>query len=254
MRLLKAFALATTLLVAGPALAADEGHGTELPSGNFSFDGVFGTFDRASAQRGFQVYKEVCSNCHSMRLMSYRNLLDIGLSEAQVRDIAATVQIPDGPNDEGAMFERAGRVSDHFRRPFANDQAARSANGGALPPDLSVITKAREGGADYVHALLTGYSDPPAGVTIMEGLHYNRWFPGHQIAMAPPLSDGQVQYTDGTATSVDQMAHDVATFLTWAAEPELEVRRAMGVKILIFLAILAGLAYATKRKVWANAH
>ena len=254
MRKIQALLLAAGLLAAAPTFAADDSHASpEIPNAGFSFNRIFGTFDRAAAQRGFQVYKEVCSNCHSMRQMYYRNLTDLGLSAEQVRNIAASFQIPDGPNDEGQMFERAGRVSDHFRRPFANDQAARAANGGALPPDLSVITKAREGGANYIYGLLTGYHEPPAGVTVMEGMHYNAVFPGHQIAMAPPLSDGQVDF-GGAPNNVDAMARDVATFLAWASEPELEVRRAMGVKILIFLGILGVLAYLTKRRIWADAH
>lgn len=250
---LKALAVVGTLLGAGTvALAA--GEEIEIPHTRFSFSGIFGTYDRASAQRGFQVYKEVCAACHSMRLLAYRNLRELGLSDAEVRAIAATVQITDGPNDEGQMFERPGRPSDRFRRPFPNDAAARAANNGALPPDLSVITKAREGGASYLYALLTGYADPPAGVTLMEGMSYNRYFPGHQIAMARPLNDGQVEFHDGTRATVEQMARDVTTFLAWAAEPELETRRAMGLRILLFLAVLGGLVYAVKRRIWADVH
>jgi len=246
----KALALAIGLFATAPAHAA--GEAIVIPDTKFSFDGVFGTYDRASAQRGFQVYKEVCSACHSLRLVSCRNLSELGLTEAQVEAIAAGYQIVDGPNDEGQMFERAGRPADRFRKPFANDAAARAANNGALPPDLSVIAKAREGGADYLYALLTGYADPPAGVTVMDGMHYNKYFPGHQIAMGAPLNPDQVDYADGTKATVEQMARDVATFLQWAAEPELEQRRALGVKIIIFLTILAGLTYAVKRKVWAD--
>jgi ubiquinol-cytochrome c reductase cytochrome c1 subunit len=251
---LKAFAVLGGLLAAMPAPARAAGEAIAIPDTRFSFDGVFGTYDRASAQRGFQVYKEVCAACHAMRLMSYRNLRDLGLTEAQVAAIASQFQVQDGPNDEGQMFERAGRPSDRFRSPFANPQAARAANNGAYPPDLSVIAKARAGGADYLYALLTGYSDPPAGVTLMDGMNYNRYFPGHQIAMAAPLNPDQVQYSDGTPATVENMARDVATFLQWAAEPELEQRRAMGVKVILFLTILGGLAYAVKRKIWANAH
>lgn len=247
---LKALALALGLFAAIPAHAA--GEAIVIPDQKFSFDGIFGTYDRASAQRGFQVYKEVCSACHSMRLLSYRNLRELGLSEAQVAAIASQFQIVDGPNDEGQMFERDGRPADRFRKPFANDAAARAANNGALPPDLSVMAKAREGGADYLYALLTGYVDAPAGVTVMDGMHYNAYIPGHQIAMGAPLNPDQVEYADGTKATVEQMAHDVATFLQWAAEPELEQRRALGVKIIIFLTILAGLTYAVKRKVWAD--
>jgi ubiquinol-cytochrome c reductase cytochrome c1 subunit len=246
----KAVALAIGLFAAAPAYAA--GGDIEIPDRKFSFDGVFGTYDRASAQRGFQVYKEVCAACHSLRLLSYRNLRELGLTEAQVAAIAAQVEIKDGPNDEGQMFERPGRPADRFRSPFANDAAARSANNGALPPDLSVMAKARAGGADYLFALLTGYVDPPAGVTVMDGMHFNRYYPGNQIAMGAPLNPDQVDYADGTSATVEQMAHDVSTFLQWAAEPELEQRRALGVKIIIFLTILAGLTYAVKRKVWAD--
>jgi ubiquinol-cytochrome c reductase cytochrome c1 subunit len=246
----KALALAFGLFAAAPVHAA--GGDIVIPDRKFSFDGVFGTYDRASAQRGFQVYKEVCAACHSLRLLSYRNLRELGLTEAQVAAIAAQVEIKDGPNDEGQMFERPGRPADRFRSPFANDAAARAANNGALPPDLSVMTKARAGGADYLFALLTGYVDPPAGVTVMDGMHYNKYFPGHQIAMGAPLNPDQVEFADGTSATVEQMAHDVSTFLQWAAEPELEQRRALGVKIIIFLTILAGLTYAVKRKVWAD--
>ena len=253
-RSLRALVLGLGLIAgASPALAA--GGEIELPNTRFSFDGLFGHFDRASAQRGFQVYKEVCSACHAMHLLSYRNLRQLGLSDAEVAGIAATVQVMDGPNDEGQMVERPGRASDRFHSPFPNEQAARSANNGAYPPDLSVITKAREGGADYIHALLTGYGDPPAGMHIADGMHYNKYFAGHQIAMPPPItSDGQVEYHDGTKATVDQMVSDVSQFLTWAAEPELEERKSMGVKMILFLTVLGGLAYAVKRKVWADVH
>lgn len=249
---LGAFALVGSLMAATPARAA--GEAIAIPNHPFSFDGIFGTYDRASAQRGFQVYKEVCANCHAMHLLSYRNLRELGLTEAQVAAIASQVQVQDGPNDEGQMFERNGRPSDRFRSPFPNAQAARAANNGAYPPDLSVITKARNGGADYIYALLTGYADPPEGVTLGDGMNYNRYFPGHQIAMGAPLNPDQVEFADGTPGTVENMARDVATFLQWAAEPELEQRRAMGVKIIIFLTILGGLAYAVKRRVWANVH
>jgi ubiquinol-cytochrome c reductase cytochrome c1 subunit len=250
---LKALAIIGGLIAAAPAAHA-AGEEIHIPRAGFSFDGVFGTFDRASAQRGFQVYSQVCASCHAMHLLSYRNLRDLGLTEAQVAAIASQVQVMDGPNDEGQMFERAGRPSDRFRSPFPNPQAARAANNGAYPPDLSVIVKARAGGADYIHALLNGYSDPPAGMTLGDGMNYNRYFPGHQIAMARPLNPDQVEFADHTPATLENMSRDVATFLAWAAEPELEERRAMGVKLIIFLTILAGLAYAVKRKIWANAH
>lgn len=249
MRILKALAVALSLSVASPGLAAVA---PSPPDARFGFAGLFGTFDRGALQRGFQVYQEVCSACHGMRLLSYRNLLDIGLTEEQVRAIAASYQITDGPNDEGEMFERPGRLSDRFRSPFPNQQAARVANNGAYPVDLSVITKARQYGANYLHALLTGYVDPPPGVEVMAGMNWNTWFGGNQIAMPNVLNEDQIEFADGTRATVEQMSRDVSTFLAWAAEPELETRRQMGVKVLIFLAILGGLVYATKRKVWAD--
>jgi ubiquinol-cytochrome c reductase cytochrome c1 subunit len=249
--LLGALALGAAALVnAAPARAA--GEAIAIPNVQFSFEGFFGAFDRSSQQRGFQVYKEVCSACHSLRLLSYRNLMQIGLPEAQVRAIAAEFQVVDGPNDMGETFERPARLSDRFRRPFPNEQAARAANNGAYPLDLSVIVKGRSGGADYIYALLTGYEDPPAGFQLMEGMHYNKYFPGHQIAMPSVLNDGQVEFADGTEASVSQMARDIATFLAWAAEPELEERKAMGVRIILFLVVLGGLTYAVKRKIWAD--
>ena len=251
---LKAIAVAAGLLSAGAPAARAAEPAAALPDVPFSFEGLFGTFDRASAQRGYQVYKEVCANCHAMRQLSFRNLREIGLSEAEVRAIAATVQVQDGPNDEGQMFERPGRPSDRFPAPFANENAARAANNGALPPDLSVIVKARAGGADYIYGLLTGYTDPPAGFQLGEGMNYNKYFPGHQIAMAPPLNEDQVSFADGTKATVEQMAHDVTTFLAWAAEPEMETRKQLGVQIILFLTILGGLVYAVKRKVWSDLH
>lgn len=249
-RLIVALALA-----AGLALPAAAAEGTPpLPRVNWSFSGPFGTFDRAAAQRGFQVYKEVCSACHGLHQLAYRDLMKLGLTEDEVKAIAADVQIQDGPDDSGEMFERPGRPSDRFRSPFPNEQAARAGNNGAFPPDLSVIVKARAGGADYIHALLVGYSDPPADVTPMEGMHYNRYFPGHEIAMAEPLSDDRVEYADGTQPTLEQLSQDVTTFLAWAAEPELEVRRAMGVKIILFLLVLTILTYMVKRKVWSDLH
>ena len=225
------------------------------PKQQWSFDGIFGTFDQGALQRGFQVYKEVCSACHAMSLMAYRHLGAIGFSEDQVKAIAATVQVTDGPNDEGEMFERPGRPSDRFKAPFPNEKAARAANSGAYPPDLSVITKARAGGADYVYAILTGYGAAPADFKLQEGMSYNEYFPDHQIAMPQPLTgDGQVEFADGTKATVPQMAHDLATFLSWAAEPKLEARKHMGVKVILFLIALTLMLYAVKRKVWAGVH
>jgi ubiquinol-cytochrome c reductase cytochrome c1 subunit len=241
---------AAAALHAAPARAAGEAY--PPPNVRFTFDGLFGTFDRGQLQRGFQVYKEVCAACHAMRQLSYRNLLEIGLTEAQVRNIAAQFEVVDGPNDQGEMFERPARLSDRFRRPFPNEQAARAANNGAYPPDLSLIVKARKNGADYLHALLTGYSEPPPGFELMDGMHYNRYFPGQQIAMPNVLNPGQLEFADGTEATVENMARDVTAFLAWAAEPELEQRRQMGVRIILFLIVLGGLTYAVKRKIWAD--
>jgi ubiquinol-cytochrome c reductase cytochrome c1 subunit len=239
-------------LAAGAARAAEDA--PKPPKQHWSFAGMFGTFDRAALQRGYQVYKEVCAACHSMRLLSYRNLAALGFNEDEVKAIAAGFEVTDGPDDKGEMFKRPGRPSDRFVSPFPNEEAARAANNGAYPPDLTLMTKARDHGADYVHALLTGYENPPAGVTVMTGMNYNKYFPGHQIAMAPPLAENAVAFADGTKATVPQMAHDVATFMTWAAEPELEVRKRMGIKVILFLIVLSGLLYAVKRKVWKGIH
>ncbi len=238
------------LALSAPATAAE----APAPSIEWSFDGLFGTFDRGALRRGFQVYSEVCASCHSLELLSYRNLRAIGFSEDQVKAIAAEVEVTDGPNDEGEMFERPGRPSDRFVSPFANPQAARAANGGALPPDLSLMTKARKSGADYLHALLTGYADPPSDKEMADGMSYNPYFPGNQIAMAPPLGEDAVEYADKTKATTGQMANDVTTFLAWAAEPEMEERKRMGVKVVLFLIVLTGLFYAIKRRVWADQH
>jgi ubiquinol-cytochrome c reductase cytochrome c1 subunit len=221
---------------------------------DWSFEGFFGTYDRSAAQRGLQVYREVCQTCHGLKYVAFRNLQALGFTEDEVSAIAAEYQITDGPNDEGEMYERPGRASDYFPPPFPNEPAARLANGGALPPDLSLITKARADGTNYLYSLLQGYEEPPAGEEGLEGLYYNAYFPNHWIAMPPPLSDDQVSYADGSSTSIEQMSADVAVFLTWAAEPMLEQRKQTGLKVLLFLIIVTGLFYATKRKIWADAH
>jgi ubiquinol-cytochrome c reductase cytochrome c1 subunit len=240
------------LAISTPALAA--GDAAEVPSADWSFQGLFGTFDRPALQRGYQVYMEVCASCHSLRLLSYRNLQEIGFSEAKVKEIAAEIEVTDGPNEDGEMFERPARPNDRFVPPFENKQAARAANGGAYPPDLSLMTKARKNGINYLHALLTGFSDAPENVEMSEGMSYNKFFPGGQIAMAAPLSEDAVEYEDGTKATVEQMSKDVTTFLAWAAEPELEERKNMGIKVVLFLVILTGLFYALKRRVWADVH
>ena len=219
----------------------------------WNFDGMFGTFDRSSIQRGFQVYKEVCSACHSLHLVAFRNLTEIGFSEAEAKEIAKNYNIPDGPNDSGEMFERPGMLSDRFYGPYANEKAARASNNGAYPPDLSLIVRARENGANYIHALLTGFNQtPPKEIIIQDGMHYNPYFPGMQIAMAPPLNDGIVTYTDGTKASIDQMSRDIVNFLQWTADPKMEKRKSMGIKVLLFLAIFTGLFYIAKKRSWSN--
>ncbi len=234
--------------LAGPAPAAEG----KFPAQDWSFDGVFGTFDRAALQRGFQVYQEVCAGCHGVKYLAFRNLTEMGLSKKEAEAIAAEYEVEDGPDDDGEMFTRPAILPDYIPVPFANDNAARASNNGALPPDLSLMAKARAGGPDYLHALLTGYEDAPDDVTLSEGMSYNRYFPGNQIAMPPPLDDDAVEYTDGTPATVDQMSLDVSHFMMWAAEPKLEDRKRMGVKVILFLLVLTALLYASKRKIWSR--
>lgn len=250
---LKKIIFISFLLVLNTAVNA-AGNKPTPPKQNWSWEGIFGTFDRGSAQRGYQVYKEVCSSCHGMDLIAFRTLEGIGFSEGEIEAIAAEYTYETGPNDEGEMFERAGLPSDKFKNPYANRKEAEATNNGAYPPDLSLMTKARKGGADYVYALLTGYEDPaPEGFEVPEGQYYNKWFGGHLISMAPPLSDDLVSYQDETPATLDQTARDVVTFLAWAAEPELEVRKSLGIKVILFLIIFGILAYLSKRKLWSNA-
>jgi ubiquinol-cytochrome c reductase cytochrome c1 subunit len=227
-------------------------HMPELPDLEWSFEGPFGTFDRASLQRGFQVYQQVCSACHGMDYLSYRNLTDIGYNEAEVKAIASQYIIMDGPNDEGEMFERARKPSDRFKNPFDNEQAARYANNGALPPDMSLLAKARPGGADYIYAVLTGYKDAPEGVSMQPGQYWNKYYPGNLISMAPPLSDDMVAYEDGTDMTMEQYSKDVSHFLMWAAEPKLEARKRTGIKVVLFLLAFAGIMFMVKKKVWKD--
>ena len=249
---------ALALGLAAPAIASEA---PKPPSQSWGFEGIFGTYDRGALQRGYQVYKEVCAACHALHEIRYRDLassraggLGLGYTDDEVKAIAAEYKVMDGPNDQGEMFERNARPADRLRSPFANEKAARSANNGAYPPDLSLIVEARKNGADYIYALLTGYKDAPAGVKLGEGMHYNQWFAGHQIAMAAPLSDDRVTYGDGTKATVSQMARDVTTFLAWASEPNLEQRKALGIKVILFLIVLSGILYAAKRKVWSDVH
>lgn len=258
------------VLAAAPANAAEQ---VAPPRSSWSFAGPFGTFDRAQLQRGLKVYREVCQACHGLTYVAFRNLADPGgpgFTRAQAAAIAGEYKIQDGPNDAGEMFEREGRPADYFPSPFANDAQARAANNGIVPPDLSVIAKARtyergfpwfivdaftqyqEHGADYVAALLQGYEDPPAGTTLPPGAHYNRYFPGNSIAMPNPLSNGQVQYTDGTPETVENYARDVTAFLAWAAEPHMESRKRIGFQVIIFLIVFSGMLYFVKKRVWAG--
>lgn len=254
-------ALAVGLMVtfgAGQAMASASA--TPPPSQKWSTDGFFGAFDRAQMKRGFQVYKEICASCHSLRLIYYRNLEEIGFTADEVKAIAAEYEVPAAPNEEGETHAdgepimRAAKPFDKFVNPFPNDNAARSANAGALPPDLSLMTKARPGFADYVFGLMVGYKDAPEGFKLQEGMNYNTYFPGHQIAMGEPLSDDGVEYADGTKATVDQMARDITAFLIWTAEPELEERKRMGVKVMIFLLVFTAMLYAIKRQVWSDQH
>lgn len=264
------------------AIAAEESHNAAAPTHfpihepkemDWSFTGPFGTYDKAQLQRGLKVYKEVCAACHSMNMVAFRTLSDLGYSDAQIKTLSAEYTIHDGPNDAGDMFDRPGKPSDHFPPPFANDEAAAASNGGAAPPDMSLLAKARgvergfpqfvfdiftqydAGGPDYIHSLLTGYNEtPPAGMVIPEGTHYNPYFmSGVSLKMPNPLSDGQVTYDDGAPQTVDQYSRDVSAFLMWAAEPHMEDRKKTGFRVLVFLLLFGALVYLTKRKVWEGA-
>lgn len=235
------------------ATSAQAAGGVKVPDESWTWEGLFGYYDKAQLQRGFQIYQEVCANCHGLKLVAYRNLTDIGLGEEQVKAIAAEKEVEDGPDDAGDMFMRPALPSDRFVSPFPNDNAARFANGGALPPDLSLINKARMGGPDYIYHLLLGFKDEaPEGFELPEGKYYNEYFPGHAISMPPQLMEGLVEYADGTEASVEQLARDITAFLNWAAEPELEERKSLGIKVMLFLLVLTAMLYALKRKIWSD--
>lgn len=278
--LMAALAVAGLALIGTPAFAA--GGTAHPPAQKWSFSGPFGTYDRAQLQRGFKVYKEVCAACHSLEKIAFRNLSQAGgpgFTDGQVKTLAAEYKVKDGPNESGDMFERPARPSDRFPKPFPNDEAAKSANNGAVPPDFSVIAKARtyergfpmwaidivtqyqEQGVDYITAILTGYDDPPKGVTVEPGLNYNTYFPGNKIAMANPLvalfdDSGKASdpgfYTDGTPVTREQVARDVSAFLMWAAEPKLEERKQIGAKVMLWLILLAGMLYILKKRIWSR--
>jgi|TARA_B100000925_G_scaffold42536_1_gene27719 ubiquinol-cytochrome c reductase cytochrome c1 subunit len=227
----------------------------ELLKTDWSFKGPLGKFDRSSLQRGYQVYTEVCAACHSMKYLSYRNLMEKGgpeFSEAQAKSIAASFEVTDGPNADGEMFSRPARLSDKFPMPYPNEKAAQAANGGAYPPDMSVLAKARKGGVDYLYSVLLGYTEPPAGVTLDEGVYYNKFMYGNKIKMPKVLEDDLIEYGDGTLATEEQMAKDVVTFLMWSAEPHLEARHKMGFRAIIYLTILTILVYFSMKKIWSR--
>jgi|TARA_B100001540_G_scaffold316478_1_gene346459 ubiquinol-cytochrome c reductase cytochrome c1 subunit len=222
---------------------------------DWTFKGLFGKYDRGALQRGYQVYTEVCSACHSMQYLSYRNLAEPGgpeFTEQEAKFIAASFEVQDGPNSEGEMFTRPAKLSDKFVMPYDNVEAAKAANGGAYPPDMSVLAKARKGGADYIYSLLLGYDDPPANIKLDDGVYYNKYMYGNKIKMSAPLSDGLVEYSDGTQATEEQMAKDVTTFLMWSAEPHLETRHKTGFRVIVYLIILSILVYLTMKKIWSR--
>jgi ubiquinol-cytochrome c reductase cytochrome c1 subunit len=252
---------AALVLVAGPAFAA--GDAKKPADIAFSYEGPFGTYDQAQLQRGYKVYREVCAACHSMNMLAFRNLADRGgpfydpkyknsNDNPYAKAIAAEAQINDLDSETGDAIKRPGTPADRFPAPFPNAIAAKASNGGALPPDLSLMAKARSGGPEYIAALLQGYTAPPADVTLAPGQNYNSYFPGGLIAMAPPLKADLVTFDDGTKSTVKQQATDVAAFLMWAAEPKLEERKQMGGAVMVFLVLFAGLLYASYRRVWRN--
>ena len=238
-----------------PITALSEESNVNLIETNWSFNGIFGTFDRSSLQRGYQVYQEVCSGCHSVQHLSYRNLSEKGGPEFSVEEakaIASQFEVEDGPNSDGEMFMRTARLSDNFVKPYPNVEASTAANGGAYPPDMSVLAKARAGGADYIYSLLLGYETAPADFELDDGVYYNKYMPGNKIKMSEPILEGIVEYADGTNTSKEQIAKDVTAFLVWASEPHLESQHKMGFKAIIYLIILITLVYMSKQKVWSR--
>ena len=222
---------------------------------DWSFKSFFGKFDRASLQRGYQVYNEVCASCHSIKYLSYRNLTEKGgpeFSEAEAKAIASNFEVTDGPDSTGEMFTRPARLSDKFVKPYANKEEAKSSNGGAYPPDMSVLVKARKGGPDYIYSLLLGYENPPAEVKLDDGVYYNKYMYGNKIKMSAPLSDGLLEYSDGTKATTEQMAKDVVSFLMWASEPHLEQRHKFGFRVIVYLIIISILVYFIMKKIWSR--
>ncbi len=240
------------VLISASAFAAGDAKSPKQM--DWAFDGVFGRFNELSIQRGLQVYREVCSACHGLTRIPFRKLKDVGFSEAEVKALAAQYTFEDGPNDDGEMYDRPGRPTDTFPSPYPNEKMARAMNNGAYPVDLSLIIKARPDGANYVYSLLTGYEDPPADMELAAGQYYNPYMAGGLIAMAPPLSDGMVDYQDGTEATLQQQTKDVVNFLQWAAEPEMETRKRMGLRVMLFLAVFTVLFYLAKKRIWRDVH
>lgn len=258
-------AAALTLALAAPAVAEDYSKPLPPKEMEWSFNGVTGTYDKQTLQRGFQVYKEVCSACHSLNMVSFADLAQPGgpgFTQAQAKVIAAGYKIPAEPNDKGEIFDangnrltRPGVLADHFPPPFPNEQAARAANGGALPPDLSLIIKARDGGPNYVYSIITGFGHkPPPGFKVQDGKYYNPYFAGRNISMPPPLMQGSVTFSDGTPATIANEAKAIVTFLSWASEPKLEQRHRLGFEVMAFLLLLSGLLFLSYRALWKDKH
>ena len=239
-------------ILSSPAVGA--GGDVTLKSRDWSFSGPFGTFDKAAMQRGFQVYNEVCAGCHSMKLIAFRNFADLGYNESEIKVLAAQYEVQDGPNEDGEMFMRPAIPADRMPAPYANDNAARAGNNGALPPDLSLIAKARPNGPNYLYSLLSSYDDAPNGQEVPDGMYYNAAYPGHLIAMPQPLYGDDVEFSDGAATSIEAVSADLTQFLMWAAEPKMEVRKRIGVAAVFFLSIFVIFSYLAKRRIWADVH
>lgn len=257
---MKKYIIIALIVFSVPMAALAAGGGVKPKQMQWHFDGPFGTFDRAALQRGLKVYRQVCASCHGMKQIYYRNLEALGYDEAQIKNIAASYTVIDGPNEDGDMFERPGIPSDRYVSPFENKEQAKMANGGAYPPDLSLITMARNDGPNYLYSLLTGYKEAPEGTELLDGQYWNKYMPGHVIAMAPPLSDGLVSYDDenpdtaDAEETVEQYAKDLTEFLTWAGDPYMEERKRTGIKVILFLLVFAGIMYAYKKKIWADVH
>tara|TARA_Y100001960_G_C14751745_1_gene868884 strand:+ start:1671 stop:2495 length:825 start_codon:yes stop_codon:yes gene_type:complete len=224
-----------------------------LKKQEWDFQGIFGRYDKPTLQRGLQIYQEVCSACHGMKRLRFRELKDLGFTQEQIKQYAETFEITDGPNDLGEMFTRPGEPSDAFVSPYKNKEEAKAAFGGAYPLDLSLLTKSMKNGPDYIYSLLTGYEDePPKGFELPEGLYYNPYHDGNVIGMPPPLYDEAIEYIDGTNASLHQLSYDIVNFLNWTAEPELEKRKSLGIKVILFLLVLTALLYVTMKEIWSR--